>query len=106
MNYKKVADSIKQMVVTNEDKNVEKISKLEERIKVLECGQTGHLFESYRRNDFFGSPRLRATCAYCGVEKSLSLSGLKPGQRKALIELGILRTSDFPTPKPKSAEKK
>lgn len=78
-----------------------RIELLERKIEQVECGQIGHLFQSYERVDVPDAPvghfRIIKKCSICGKTRNLRwLQNLDPKERAALIQLGILYETDFP----------
>lgn len=82
------------------------ISEHTQKIKQLECGQTGHIFDKWERCDTFDRLPVRQTCSECGFTRLRFPQTLELKEIKALLELGVLTKSDLPKPKPRKKARK
>jgi hypothetical protein len=92
----------------NDEAMVERVSKLETKMKIMECEHTrnGHAYTKWERKDlsewgFDLGVVVIGTCDNCLHEVKKYPVDMKPAEKRKFIDMGILSKEDFPVKKGK-----
>jgi hypothetical protein len=95
-------EKFREHVKHNNDELVQRITKLENQMAILECGATGHEYTKWQRITQGWTDRtfIVGTCG-CGHQIHKVPQLLKPAEKKRFLDMGLVNKYDFPAKKKK-----